>query len=269
MRCVVLFLLVVLLSCTAVQASIQQDFLDLMNAERQSHGLSALAMNDKLQSVATVHSQDMVDKDYFNHTSLDGTSFSARINQAGYSYKAIGENIALHTGAPDAKKVFYMWKNSPGHYSSMMNSGYTEIGLGVAIGDYSGYQAAMYTLDFGDPYQQSPAPQPIPIPPPVPQPIPSPSPSPQPVSVEIVTPSKTTIIGTMVTIQLKASTRGTITLYDKNRKLGSCISCSSMKRTLSMSQGLHNLKATFKERDGRSSEDTFDFVLQSLTRTST
>ncbi|MDO8508268.1 MAG: CAP domain-containing protein [Nanoarchaeota archaeon] len=126
-------------------ASVESDFLNLVNEERAKLGRGVLTYNDKLTKAGVLHAEDMIDKNYFSHTSIDGRSFVQRINEQGYGYSAIGENIAYHSGTPSASKVFSMWKNSPGHYSNMISSKYTEMGLGVV---YDG-RRTIYVQDLG------------------------------------------------------------------------------------------------------------------------
>jgi hypothetical protein len=105
----------------------------------------------------------MAERGYFSHTSLDGRTFDQRIIAAGYTnYVSLGENIAYAYGAPDAAKVYEMWKNSPGHYANMMGD-FNEAGLGV----YSKNGYTYYTLDLGKSRSvtlPTPSPTPTPIP---------------------------------------------------------------------------------------------------------
>ena len=50
-------------------AAYQQEVVNLVNKERAKYGLSALKSNSSLANVATIKSQDMVNKNYFSHTS--------------------------------------------------------------------------------------------------------------------------------------------------------------------------------------------------------
>ena len=129
-----------------LSASVETDFLDLLNKERASLGLSQVVLNAELTQAAYLHSQDMAQKNYLSHTSQDGTTFVQRIINAKYTnYISLAENIAYHSGAtPDANKVFQMWKGSPGHYTNMKSSN-NEIGLGVYVYNNKVY----YTLDMG------------------------------------------------------------------------------------------------------------------------
>ncbi|MEN9626353.1 MAG: hypothetical protein RL557_681 [archaeon] len=152
-----------LLGILVVQASAESDFYDLVNNERTTIGLSALQANANLETAGLLHSKDMAEQKYFSHTSLDGRSFATRIkNQNYYPYSYIGENIAYHSGAPSAEKVFTMWMNSDGHKKNMLSANYKDMGLGVFYDGSKTY----YTLDLGKRLGSStPTPiNPIPVP---------------------------------------------------------------------------------------------------------
>src|SRR6185312_15619523 len=51
----------------------------LVNAERTSRGLKPLSRDGDLAQAARKHAADMVRRDYFSHTSPNGTSFADRI----------------------------------------------------------------------------------------------------------------------------------------------------------------------------------------------
>lgn len=84
---------------------VEEQVLNLVNLQRSFSGLSALTADDRLQTAADLHSQDMADNDYFSHTSLDNTSFSRRITAQGYDWTTCSENIAA--GYSDAYGVMY------------------------------------------------------------------------------------------------------------------------------------------------------------------
>jgi len=80
-------------------------------------------------------SQDMHDKNYFDHTSPTyGTPFTMMKN-FGITYKSAGENIAK--GQRSAQEVVTAWMNSEGHRANILNRSYTHIGVGyVQDGNY-------------------------------------------------------------------------------------------------------------------------------------
>lgn len=90
----------------------------------------ALVWDDALASAARLHSLDMATQDYFDHTSLDGRSPWERIEDAGYTGFAIGENIAV--GSETAREVMESWMSSPGHCRNIMSGDADELGVGYA-----------------------------------------------------------------------------------------------------------------------------------------
>ncbi|AFZ34162.1 SCP-like extracellular [Stanieria cyanosphaera PCC 7437] len=102
--------------------------LELTNAERTKAGLKPLKLNSKLVNAAQNHSKNMAEDDFFSHTGEDGSSVSDRVQDAGYQYSRVGENIAA--GQKTAEQVVQGWMNSPGHRANILNSNFTEIGIG-------------------------------------------------------------------------------------------------------------------------------------------
>ena len=77
----------------------------------------------------------MHDNQYFSHTSPTYGSPFDMMKQFGISYRTAGENIAMGQQSPQA--VVDAWMNSEGHRANILNSSYTQIGMGyVADGNY-------------------------------------------------------------------------------------------------------------------------------------
>ena len=109
-----------------------QDVLSLVNAERKKQGLSSLTLSDKLTAVANEKARDMAENNYFSHTSPTyGTPFQM-LQQYGIRYRTAGENIAAGQKSPE--EVMNSWMNSSGHRANILNSSYTEIGIGYYAG---------------------------------------------------------------------------------------------------------------------------------------
>lgn len=100
----------------------------LLNADRAAHGLPALKLNMNLVRLAENYGQDMINRNYFSHYNPEGQSPFDRMNRAGISYSAAGENLAINTSVTAAEKAFM---NSSGHRANILNSNYTEVGIGV------------------------------------------------------------------------------------------------------------------------------------------
>lgn len=113
----------------------EERVVELVNQERAKVGLKALTMNLKLSDVARTKSQDMHDNKYFSHTSPTYGSPFDMMKKFGITYRTAGENIAMGYRTPEA--VMEGWMNSPGHKANILNSSYTEIGVGyVSDGSY-------------------------------------------------------------------------------------------------------------------------------------
>ena len=111
-------------------SSYQQQVLDLVNAERTKRGISALTLDSNLSSVARKKSQDMVNKNYFDHTSPTYGSPFDMMKQFGISYRTAGENIAKGQKTP--QEVVTAWMNSEGHRKNILNPNFTNLGVGIA-----------------------------------------------------------------------------------------------------------------------------------------
>ena len=110
-------------------SAIEKQVLDLVNAERAKYGLSALTWADDLANIARAHSQDMIRRNYFDHTDPDGRSPFDRLKNAGIRYRYAAENIAYGQKSPAA--VMNAWMNSSGHRKNILNANLKEIGVGA------------------------------------------------------------------------------------------------------------------------------------------
>jgi len=129
--------------------------LDLHNQTRTSNGLPKFCVHPALQDAARAHSSEMIDKDYFSHSSYNGEIFSDRLKRYGYTpfgcYGTVGENIAYNsqTGTSSADKVHDQWMNSSAHRANILNKNFSQIGVGAVYGDFKGYNVTVWTVDFG------------------------------------------------------------------------------------------------------------------------
>jgi hypothetical protein len=124
------------------------------NKERQSHGLGQLALNSQLSKAAEAKAQDMASRNYWSHVTPDGNQPWAFIKEAGYSYSSAGENLAY--GFEGSDSTITGWMGSTPHRINMLNSGYKDVGFGMAnVEDYQGtgpqtIVVAMYGAPFSD-----------------------------------------------------------------------------------------------------------------------
>ncbi|MDQ2086316.1 SafA/ExsA family spore coat assembly protein [Herbivorax sp. ANBcel31] len=110
--------------------ALEDEVIRLVNSERTKNGLPALEANWQVSRVARYKSQDMIDKNYFSHTSPTYGSPFRMLESFGVSFSAGGENIAMGQRTPS--EVMDAWMNSPGHRNNILSPSFTEIGVGLA-----------------------------------------------------------------------------------------------------------------------------------------
>lgn len=121
----------------------------LTNAERLENNLPELRESEVLNRAAQLKAEDMARKGYFAHTSPEGITPWYWLNVVGYSYSYAGENLAVHF--IDSQDVTEAWMNSPTHRANIVHGAYTEVGTGVAVGMYEGYETVFVAQVYGRP----------------------------------------------------------------------------------------------------------------------
>jgi Ca2+-binding RTX toxin-like protein len=135
----------------------EQYLLELINVERGKVGAQPLAFDDNLNTAAEGHSSWMLAADVFSHDGANGTTPNGRMQNAGYvftGYYSWGENIAwVSTGGAagyqdEVQQLETNLMNSAPHRANLLNAGFREVGLGLEIGSFQSWNAAMLTEDF-------------------------------------------------------------------------------------------------------------------------
>ncbi len=115
----------------------------LVNKERTSRGVPALAADTRLRVLARSYGEIMFENGFFSHTSqVDGSTPADRANKANIQYYVIGENLAY---APDVYLAHQGLMNSPSHRANILNAEYHKVGIGVIDG---GIYGKMFVQEF-------------------------------------------------------------------------------------------------------------------------
>ena len=145
-------------------AAAGQTTLCLLNRQRTDHGLPPLRENRLLTQASLQHSQDMVQRNYFEHTTPDGRTVGDRLLALGYARgttASSGENIAYgYARESTPAAIVDLWMHSPGHRADILRRTFTEIGIGIAPGapvlpSSKQSDSATYTTDFGGVFDPS------------------------------------------------------------------------------------------------------------------
>jgi uncharacterized protein YkwD len=131
----------------------------LINRVRAEHSLAPLKQSAQLEAAAEDHDAEMLQVDYFAHVAPDGETPVERIRKTGYIASesdgyVIGENLAWGTySLATPKAIVEAWVASPGHLANILESRYTETGIGIVPAVphslAEGNPGATYAQEFG------------------------------------------------------------------------------------------------------------------------
>jgi uncharacterized YkwD family protein len=113
---------------TSSTTSQESTMLSLVNQERAKAGLQSFKTDVKLVDVARKKVKDMIDNNYFGHTSPTYGSPFDMMKKAGISYFYAGENLAANTTVQAAHQALM---NSSGHRANILNPNFNYIGIGI------------------------------------------------------------------------------------------------------------------------------------------
>ncbi len=133
--------------------TIEQLVFQKTNDYRQINGIQKLIWNKDLAKLARLHSEDMAEREFFSHDNPEGDGPTERAEKLGirtvvskgmWEYIGISENImqvpignvegcGYTTSSKDiANCGFDGWITSTGHRENIIDTSYSEIGVGVA-----------------------------------------------------------------------------------------------------------------------------------------
>ena len=106
----------------------EQEFLDLINANREANGLATLEINSEIQNLARLKAQDLVENNYFSHDSETYGTIDEMANSFFISYTSIGENIA---GNSSLSKAVEALMDSENHKANILSEEYNCTGVAI------------------------------------------------------------------------------------------------------------------------------------------
>ena len=105
----------------------------MINNVREQNGINAIAADGLLNEVATIRSQDLINRNYFSHYTPEGTNVFDVMRANGVSYRYAGENLAQSAPASAGTVDGFLnaWMNSPTHMANILRAQYTKIGVSI------------------------------------------------------------------------------------------------------------------------------------------
>lgn len=120
--------------CNEELASKANEIAILVNEAREEAGLNPLYVVPYLNEISEIRASETITD--FSHN-RNGQKFTSIIDTSIVDYYYAAENIAC--GYDTAEATFNQWKNSPSHWSNILNPNITHIGVGVAYDGNSDY----------------------------------------------------------------------------------------------------------------------------------
>ena len=111
-----------------VISPLEQKAVDLLNLDRANEGVPPLKINLKLSKLAGAYAHDMAVRKFFSNYNPEGQSPFDRMIASGIDFPNAGENIALSPTVEIAEKMLF---ESPTHRENILNTHFTEVGIGV------------------------------------------------------------------------------------------------------------------------------------------
>lgn len=155
-----LFLVIVLaaglLAPAAAQArssarldSTERRVIKRINAVRAAHGLPAVIAQHSLNRAADRHSWEILAKDWFAHSSPNGTTAGQRVRRYRRA-RAVGEVLAYvpRANRRNSAKVVGLWMSSPGHRQVLLSRTFRRVGVARQMGRLGSKRVAVFTADF-------------------------------------------------------------------------------------------------------------------------
>lgn len=119
----------------AIESGSERQIYDLMNIFRNRFGLESLKWDEEISEVAYGHSKDMNLNDYFDHESPKYGDLEKRLTEGNVEFQSAAENIAAEY--IDGPAAFEGWINSENHRKTMLDKGFSFIGIGVYKKNYT------------------------------------------------------------------------------------------------------------------------------------
>jgi uncharacterized protein YkwD len=118
----------------SVDSGMEEKMLEMVNKERTSRGLKALAMDEEARRAARDYGQYLFKNGIFSHTDLEGGTPKDRMKKYSTEFVIIGENLAYAHGLEEAHEGLMQ---SKGHRENILHPLFSRVGIGVVnAGDY-------------------------------------------------------------------------------------------------------------------------------------
>jgi len=126
------------------------EIIKFTNYYREEDGIERLEKDQFLMEAAKLKLDEMFQEQYFAHTSPEGKNAGDILEEIGYDYLVVGENLALGY-FKDSKDLVDGWMGSPGHRENILNPKFKEIGVAQRKDRFQGKEQYLAVQIFAAP----------------------------------------------------------------------------------------------------------------------
>jgi uncharacterized protein YkwD len=129
------------------------ELIGLTNQSRIKMQVQGLGIESELMEAAQAKAEDMARLGYFAHIGPESRTPWDFVMDTDYGARKLGENLALVYGDNiSAQAVLNAWLESRSHKQNIQDNNFQDTGMGIAKGEYKGYEAYFIVQVFGKSY---------------------------------------------------------------------------------------------------------------------
>ena len=119
------------------------------NDQRAKEGLPSLRESERLSKAAMLKANDIIQNQYWDHTSPSGVEPWQWIQKTNYTYSEAGENLARDFSTADGTVAG--WMASEKHRENMLKPSYSDVGFAVTNGELNGKPTTIVVALYAKP----------------------------------------------------------------------------------------------------------------------
>ena len=119
------------------------------NDQSAKEGLPSLRESERLSKAAMLKANDIIQNQYWDHTSPSGVEPWQWIQKTNYTYSEAGENLARDFSTADGTVAG--WMASEKHRENMLKPSYSDVGFAVTNGELNGKPTTIVVALYAKP----------------------------------------------------------------------------------------------------------------------
>lgn len=125
-----------------------REIASIVNEERANNGLAPLTLCPELNAVSDIRAEELPET--FDHVRPDGASWKTVLDENNIVTFSKGENILQMDERPQSipEEAMRLWMNSTGHRANILDTDFTNIGIGAYYLNDTYYFVQIFSIDF-------------------------------------------------------------------------------------------------------------------------